>query len=324
MLVITWDGRDPAYTFGGEIVDLGLPALNALIGKPWRQRQRYKALVNVLAAHQVKQAIAFMESAGVILAMAKSRALPELRTTVSVRSSPLALGRIARMQIRRWYPLVDRVVMQTSASVAQISKLGIPANRCTVVPNPLPTDWLQSVPMFAERENGLILAVGRLDPVKEFNLLLTAFARLKTERLPSLVILGEGPMRSVLMAQAQSLGIADRVVFPGRVTDVRAWLDRARVFVMTSRNEGFPNALAEAMARGCPVISTDCPTGPGEMIEHGRSGWLVPVGDAAALANAMTEALLDAKCAETFGYRARLRAEEWAIDQIAPRWLEDV
>jgi glycosyltransferase involved in cell wall biosynthesis len=325
VVVITWDGRDPAYAFGGEIIDLKLPASKALLGKPWQQRQRHKALVEVLAAHQVSHAIAFMESAGVILAMAKRRLLPHLHATVSIRNAPSHVPLVIRMWARTWYRHVDRVVVQTRDGLSQIgSHWKIPNDRCAIIANPIPDDWLLRAPEYSKRQAGLIVAVGRLEKQKDFPVLLNAVAALPAYIPWRLAILGEGSQREALRDLVEKLGIVNRVEMPGHVNDVKSWLDRARVFVLCSRHEGFPNALSEAMASGCPVISTDCPTGPGEMIEHGRSGWLIPVGDSAALANAMTEAFLDGRRAEQFGHFASQRAEQWAIERIAPQWIKDV
>lgn len=323
LFVITWDGRAPAYEFGGTIIDLNLCAARSLLGKAISQRQRCQALADALGTRGIDQAIGFMESAGVPLAMVKSRLMPKLRATVSMRCSPVALGAIARWQVKKWYPWVDRVAMQTNASVQHLISWGIPNERCVVIPNPLPSEVLATATGLTTRDPGLFLAVGRLVPEKDFASLLRAFARITCPMLPRLVILGDGTLHKSLAALAVSLGIDGRVELRGHVADVMSWMDRAGTFVISSRHEGFPNALAEAMARGCPVISTDCPTGPGEMIEHGRSGWLVPVGDVAALANAMTEAMCDRRRADQFACSARQRAEDWAIERIAHRWIAD-
>jgi GalNAc-alpha-(1->4)-GalNAc-alpha-(1->3)-diNAcBac-PP-undecaprenol alpha-1,4-N-acetyl-D-galactosaminyltransferase len=325
VLVVTWDGRFPAYEFGGQLIDLMHPSSSTMLGKVLRVWRRHLALAKVLEENRVTHAIALMESVGIPLAMVKRRFSLPLRATVSVRNAPDRVPFLMRKIAGWWYRSADRIVIQTQDGLRRLcSQWALPEARCEVIPNPVPTEWLTEVVSFARRQIGLVVAAGRLEPQKDFTMLLQAMSRIPPSVPWCLVILGEGSQRAALQILAAKLGILERVQFPGYVQDVRDWLDRARVFVLSSRHEGFPNALAEAMARACPVVSTDCPTGPGEMIEHGQSGWLVPVGDVVALANAMTEALLDHRRAELFGLAARQRAEEWAIDRIAPRWLEGV
>ena len=137
----------------------------------------------------------------------------------------------------------------------------------------------------------VILAVGRLDAQKDFPTLLAAFARLLTRRPARLIVLGEGKKRPHLLSLARRLGVAEHVDFPGFADNPYAFMARASLFVLSSRREGLPTVLIEAMACGCPVVSTDCPYGPREILEDGRHGPLAPVGDAEALAAAMARTL---------------------------------
>jgi glycosyltransferase involved in cell wall biosynthesis len=133
----------------------------------------------------------------------------------------------------------------------------------------------------------VILGVGRLAAQKDFAMLLRAFAEAASGRDLHLVILGKGPERAALEIEARDLGIAGRVYFSGFVPNPEAYLRRARVFALSSRNEGFPGALIEALEAGTAIVSTDCPFGPREVLDEGRWGQLVPVGDAHALAMAI-------------------------------------
>ena len=137
------------------------------------------------------------------------------------------------------------------------------------------------------RFSGGILAIGKLIERKGFPVLLTAFSRLLTERSARLVVLGEGRMKKRLVSLAKALRIADHVDFAGFEENPYAFLANADLFVLSSRNEALPTVLIEAMACGCPVVSTDCPFGPREILEEGKLGPLVPVGDSEALAAAM-------------------------------------
>jgi len=136
-----------------------------------------------------------------------------------------------------------------------------------------------------------IVSAGRLNVQKDHATLLRAFAKLRARNTSRLYIYGEGPFRKELEKMSLELGIADRVSFPGFVSNLREVFALADVFVLSSRWEGFGNVLVEAMASGCPVVSTDCPSGPREILAGGRFGLLVPVQDEDALSEAIQNAL---------------------------------
>jgi glycosyltransferase involved in cell wall biosynthesis len=133
----------------------------------------------------------------------------------------------------------------------------------------------------------IVLAAGRLVPQKDYVTLIQAFAALQQRRKCTLVILGDGPAESAVRAMVKSLKLEKDVVLAGHVDNPYAYMSRADCFVLSSRFEGFGLVLAEALACGCPVVSTDCPSGPREILDNGEYGRLVPVGDAEELASAM-------------------------------------
>jgi glycosyltransferase involved in cell wall biosynthesis len=136
-----------------------------------------------------------------------------------------------------------------------------------------------------------VLAVGRLAPQKDYPTLLHAFALLRKSRDLRLLILGEGDERPALENMVAELGLSDAVAMPGYLENPYAAMSRAAAFVLTSRWEGSPNVLVEAMACGTPVLSTDCPNGPAEILEGGRHGPLVPMGNAQAVADGIATML---------------------------------
>ncbi len=146
-----------------------------------------------------------------------------------------------------------------------------------------------------------MLGVGRLALQKDFITLIEAFRRVRAERPCRLVILGEGPMRGELEGRVRALGLTAHVSLPGWAENPYAFMARAALFVLSSRHEGFGNVLVEALACGCPAVSTDCPAGPAEILEDPTL--LAPVGDPEALAQVMLHAL--ARPAD----RAALRAK---------------
>lgn len=196
---------------------------------------------------------------------------------------------------------------------------GAARERIAVIHNPLPPTG--SVPaatypwqadLDAMGEGPVIVTAGRLTRVKDQSTLLRAFAHLVAERPARLVIFGDGPLLGELKSEAQALGIAGRVLFPGYVNDPAACYAVADLFALSSTSEGFGNVLIEAMAAGVPVVSTDAPYGPREILEDGELGPLVPVGDATALADAMSRTLDDPLPAD----RLRTRAADFALPVV--------
>lgn len=167
---------------------------------------------------------------------------------------------------------------------------------------------------FGDPETPTILSVGRLDIQKDYFTLLRAFTALSESRPARLLILGEGPDRDRLTALARRLGIAERVDMPGFVSNPLACMARAQVFVLSSRFEGLPTVLIEAMACGVPVVSTDC-AGAGEILEGGKWGRLSPVGDPRALARTIAETLDNPLAPEVLVARAGAFSRETAIDR---------
>ncbi|CAN5848993.1 hypothetical protein BH23DEI1_BH23DEI1_23280 [soil metagenome] len=150
-------------------------------------------------------------------------------------------------------------------------------------------------PWFRTDAPPVVMSIGRLSPEKDFATLLWAFARLRSTGPHHLLILGEGRERRRLEALAEELGIAADVRMPGFVADPYPYLARASVYVLSSEREGLPSALIQAMACSCPVVSTDCPSGPAEVLLAGELGELVPIGDAETMAAAIGRAIRDPK-----------------------------
>jgi glycosyltransferase involved in cell wall biosynthesis len=166
-----------------------------------------------------------------------------------------------------------------------------------------------------------VVAMGRLDTQKGFDLLLRAFSQCCRERPDwTLTIIGEGEERGELQALTHRLGIASKVRFAGRVAVPAVLLRRADLFVLSSRYEGFPNALLEAMAAGLPVIATDCPSGPAHIVRNDIDGILVPTEDADALATAMAALMDDDARRKRLGECATSVVERFSVERIMENW----
>ncbi|HEY0335651.1 MAG TPA: glycosyltransferase [Stenotrophomonas sp.] len=197
--------------------------------------------------------------------------------------------------------------------------------RSGIIANPvLRDDWqaLSQAPVddawFRDDRAPVVLSVGRLSREKDFALLIRAFSQLPPSlEACRLAIIGEGPERGALQALIDELGLATRVRLLGQQANPFAFMRRATVFALTSRFEGFGNVLVEAMACGLPVISTDCPVGPREILCDGRFGTLVPLADVQALASALGAAVQDPRPADG----ATARALEFGAEHSVRQYL---
>jgi glycosyltransferase involved in cell wall biosynthesis len=200
---------------------------------------------------------------------------------------------------RLFYPWADAIVAVSQAAAQDIATLsGIPHERVKVIYNPIMTPSLLEKaqeapehPWFTGGQPPVILAVGRLFKVKDFATLIRAFALVRQQCPARLLILGEGEERLALEALTHALSVQEDVAMPGFAANPYAYMKHAAVFVLSSLSESFSNVVVEAMAVGTPVISTDFAGGTREILDNGRYGALVPVGDAQAMATAICAAL---------------------------------
>jgi glycosyltransferase involved in cell wall biosynthesis len=227
---------------------------------------------------------------------------------------PAMLGEITRN-----YSALDAVVVLTEHDLATYQgALPAPA-RIVRIPNAVPTPPGPPAPLTGR----VLLAAGRLTPQKGFDLLIKAFAIVAREEPDvTLRICGGGPQGRKLRRMVKRAGLEDQVQLPGPVKNLDEQLLEASMFVLSSRFEGLPMVLLEAMSRGVPVVSFDCPTGPGEIVEDDRNGLLVPAGDIEALAAAMLALIRDEPRRLRCGAGALETASEYALDSIGPRWTE--
>jgi len=233
---------------------------------------------------------------------------------------------IQRTSIRLFYGWADAIIVPSEGVAADLAALGrLPRERIHVLPNPVVTPELFARaqepvdhPWLAAGQPPVILGVGELSTRKDFATLVRAFARVRHQRPCRLIILGRGRQHDTLLKLAADLGVAADMELPGFVANPYAYMQRAAVFVLSSRIEGFGNVLVEALAAGAPVIATDCPSGPAEILGHGQFGLLVPVGNAEAMAAAIVETL-NRPIAEG---RRREAIEPFRAETGARRYLE--
>lgn len=281
----------PLVPQGVEVIDLGATKLRQVVMPLVRylRRRRPQAL------HAMMWPLPLIAVIARAIAGARTRIVASEHTTLS--TMPHALRRPFVRALTRWaYSRLDAII-GVSAGVAEdlANFIGLPRERILVIHNPLllpaqlpdPQCMASCWPAGTKR----ILAVGALKSEKNYPLLLRALARVR-ERVPaSLLILGDGPLRSELEAEALASGLGDAVTFAGFTSDPWPYYAAADLFVLSSVFEGFGNVLVEAMYAGLPVVSTDCPNGPREILLNGEYGVLVPVGDEEGMSTAICESL---------------------------------
>ena len=302
-----------------RIVDLSAPRVRNVIGP----------LVRYLRESKPDAIQARMWPLTVMAVIARRMSRSNARLVVSDHSilslhykgKKKVLAAIA-LTVRLFYPRADARLAVATATADDLARLSrIPRNSFDVVFNPVdrPQAGLK-VPASIERLWGCakhrIIAVGTLKPEKNYALLLQSFARVRGDA--KLMIVGSGAQEAELKQLATTLGVAGRVIFPGYAADTWPYYASATLFVLSSDYEGYPNVLVEAMRSGLAVISTDCESGPREILDGGRFGRLVPVGDEVALADAI-DAELDRPHDPEL---VRTRAEDISGAGTARRYLD--
>ncbi len=265
-----------------------------------------------------------------------ARRLSGVDTRIAIRlgtnlSAALAgrgwLKRVTRTLPMRWsYRMAERVIAVSRGVAEDTARVtGLPPERISVAHNPVITPRLLALaeepvehPWLGDPEAPVILGAGRLTRQKDFPTLIRAFAQARATRPCRLIILGDGGQRNELLALAAELGVAGDLDLPGFAANPYAWMRAADLFVLSSRWEGSPNVLTEAMACGTPVVSTDCPSGPRETLQDGRFGPLVPMGDAAALG----QAILDTLAHPPGGEVMRAAVADFAVARSADEYLD--
>lgn len=221
--------------------------------------------------------------------------------------------------MRTALPSLDRFVVLTEADTEDYTRdLGERAPALRVIRNPL--SWPRAEEP-ADLSGKTIISAGRLNDLKGFDRLIAAYAPLAAE-FPDwrLKIFGRGNHRGLLEADIAARGLQDVVELPGFSTDMKADLRAASAYALTSRTEGFPMVLLEAMAEGLPLVSMDCPRGPGEIVEHGRNGLLSPDGDIEAFTASLRRIMSEDAFRQAAGAAAYADAQKYTLDAIVDDW----
>lgn len=313
---------------GGELLDL-LPSEVRVI--ELRARRMAASLVPLIrylrrerpnALHAIMWPSTVIAIAAHCLARSGARLMVSDQVTLSQQVTRPMQRSALRLSAALLYPLANVRVQCSSVAADDLARLArLDRKSIEVITNPVePPSKIETRPDIEKTWGGVrgqrIITVGSLKEQKNHALLLDAFTRLDRPDA-RLMIVGEGPLRQALVDQAKRLGIADRLILPGFQLDPWPWLASGDLFVLSSDYEGFPLVLAEAMAAGLNVVSTDCVSGPAELTDHGRYGHLVPCRDPGALAKAMDAAFDETVDSDRMRKRARQMAGPAQIARYA-------
>lgn len=289
------------------------------------------ALVGYLKRERPQVLLSALEDTNAIALWARSLSGISTQTIVTVHNTLSRESRHATTLKRKFvpyllpwlYPMADAVVCVSEGVASDLENIGLSANSLQVIYNPIVTPQLRKQlqeplddPWFAPGEPPVILGVGRLNPQKDFPTLIRGFAKLRERQPARLLLLGEGEERDRLESLVRELGISEDVTLPGFVANPYPYMARSSVLVLSSAWEGFGNVLVEAMAAGTPVVATNCPSGPAEILANGEYGTLVEVGDSEAMATAIAQTLTEASNPQ----RLQNRAQEFSLEKAIAQY----
>ncbi|ANH07364.1 glycosyltransferase [Shinella sp. HZN7] len=328
--LLAWNGQGPNADLlspAVELVDLHFPMRGEGFGKAKTLEglARTVRMLRRLRPEAVFSAPDFANlvmAAALVLARSRARFFPGFHGAAALKSEKIGAilaDRLAGFVAAR----ATRAIAVSKGVGRDLVQNGYPPEKIAVIYNPLPPEgvrmpgahpWRQA--LAAMGDGPVIGTLGRLVPVKDHATLLRAFAILRAERKARLVIFGEGPLEAETRALADELAIADDVLFAGYVNDPAACYAAIDLLALSSTSEGFGNVLIEAMAHGVPVVSTDAPHGPREILDDGQFGPLVPVADPMAFAVQLQKSLENPIDSATL----RQRADAFKINAIADRY----
>jgi len=291
-------------------------------------------LISYLRREKPRSLLAAMTHTNIVALLARKLARVETRVVVSEHNTISIISHTSKTLRSRFLPLIAKRLYYWADAVIAVSKgvaddfaefLKFPREKIRVIYNPVVTpEILEKAeeplehPWFKPGEPPVILGVGALTKQKDFPTLIHAFALVRRERPARLMILGEGEDRPKLEALVRKLGLEKDVALPGFIDNPYKYMKHAAVFVLSSRWEGLPTVLIEAMACGTPVVATDCPSGSREILEGGKYGALVPVGDARELAKTIMKALVDTSQREII----KARLYQFSLESVVGKYMD--
>jgi glycosyltransferase involved in cell wall biosynthesis len=279
--------------------------------------QLFKKSLQILKRENTRLVIGFMTTANIYAVIAAKRL--KIKSIISERIHPEyeIISKLWLVLKKFFYPKSNRLIVQTKAIKSYFEDF-VANERLEIIKNPLAPELILKRDLSKIKER-LILNVGRLDDQKNQDLLIKAFANIPNENW-KLILIGEGTNRMRYTNLIAKLNLQEQVILKGNVNCVEYYYNTASLFVFTSRYEGYPNALTEAMYFGIPCISTNCPSGPSELISDDKNGFLIPVGNQNVLETKMRLLMSDENLRTKFSTNALKSTVGFEAEHIALQW----
>ena len=276
-----------------------------------------KRISSISKREKIDILIGFITSANVLTVIAsKLNGIPSI---ISERNNPLVedVPRLWEILRKYTYPKTDTLVLQTKG-IKKLYEKKIRPHKITILPNPISAELSKLRANDAKKEN-IILSVGRLDKNKCHDELITAFKTIDPKGW-KVKIIGDGNKKKVLTELIERYNLTDRIEIISKVKNIDKYYNEASIFVFTSKTEGFPNALMEAMHFGLPCISTDCNFGPSDLINSGENGFLIPVNDQEELTKKLSQLIDNKSLQKKFSDNAKKTTEDYMSKNVVSQW----
>jgi len=313
--LVIFKNDDIHYKTPGKLVDLNCPEKAGLIGKAINVFKRANKLRKLIKQEQFDCVYSFMETANFPTAMVFKNA------ALSVHCNPKEYSFFESLLVKMTYSRVKNIIA-VSEDVANILRADYSLTNVSRIYNPVDVDDINAqVDKPYQHPKPYIVALGRFHEVKRYDLLIDAYAKSKMSVDCDLIIVGDGELRSELETQVKTLELKDKVHFAGTQSNPFPYLAGAKFLALSSRTEAFPMVLIEALAIQCPIVATDCPTGPREIVHHGENGLLVENENSQAFSEALDKLFYDAALLKTFRNNAIPSIQHLTGEVIAKEWL---
>lgn len=277
-----------------------------------------KKISNYIKSEKINLIIGFITNVNILTLVAAR--LNKIHCIISERNNP----EIDNAPKKKWdffreklYKKADFLVVQTPLIKKFFDKLMEP-EKVIILPNPLSSSFVEAYNKKVEKEN-IILNIGRLTAQKAQHLLINAFGNINNDNW-KLIVVGEGDKKQEYESLIKKLNLNDKVILAGKSEDIESYYSKSKIFVLTSNFEGFPNVLIEAMYMGLACISTDCPTGPSDIIRNDENGYLIPMGDQISLEVQLKNLMSEKFKRESFGKLAHETASKFEAKKIVGKW----
>lgn len=313
--IITFnDGVD--YVYGGVKTNLDIPSNSNKFIKLYNIFKRAIFLRKVFKKEKFDKIYSFMESANFPSILASRK------TIVSVRNHPLGFDFVTRFLMKHLYKYGQKVIVNSTQNKTTLEEYFNLSN-VEVIYNPLNLEDINyKMNKKISFDKPFILSIGRLHRQKGLDILIKAYAKTQVAQDAKLLIFGTGHLKAKLEELASELGVFEQIIFMGKTENPYAYMKKAKLFVLSSRHEGFPNVLVEAMACGCPVISTDCPTGPSEILQNNLNGILVENEDISGLTKVIDKLYYNNSDYSACKLNALSYVKQLNVESIAQSWLK--